>query len=292
MIMSSFDYLKPSSLEEASKLLLENKNSRILAGGTDLLIRMRGGEVKPEKVIDIKNIAGLHEITWEDGRLVLGAAVTWTRIKEDAKIAEHFPALTQASAEFGCYDVRNRATIGGNIANAAPGSECGSPLLIYNADVIVYGPSGERSIPIDQVWLAPGRTNLAEGEFITKVSIPLYPASTKSAYRRISRVEGQDLATCAIAVMISNPEEIAAREVRIALSAVSKTPMRAAELESFLSGKAIDGETINFCKSWMHRNLYPRASSLRGTPEYKKIVLGNLLEDILREFGVLAGELI
>jgi CO/xanthine dehydrogenase FAD-binding subunit len=288
--MSSFDYLKPSSLEETSKLLAENKNSRIIAGGTDLLIRMRANEVRPDKVVDIKGIAELHEIRWEEGRLTLGAAVTWTQIKEDKKIAQHFPALTQAAAHFGCYEIRNRATIGGNVANAAPGSECGSPCLIYDAVVSIFGTSGKRSVPIEKIWLAPGRTTLEEGEFITAVTLPIFPESTKTAYRRISRVEGQDLATCAIAVMAFNPGEPVSREVRVALSAVSKTPMRSKELENLLSYKMIDGEVIELCKVWMQRNLYPRASSLRGTPDYKKLVLGNLLEEILQEFGIITDE--
>lgn len=288
MIMTDFDYIKPGSLESASKILIEDKNSRILAGGTDLFVKIRGGRIRPEKVVDIKGIPGLDEITWGEEGLSIGATATWTQINENERIEKHFPAIVQASSSFGCYDIRNRATLGGNLANGAPGAEGGGPSFIYNAKVKIFGPDGYRTMLVEEFLVGPGRTDLKEGEILTSIIFSLFPAGTKSAYRRASRVKGQDLATCAISVLVLNPDEVVSREVRVALSAVARTPICPAELTSILSYKEINDEVLELAKIWMRGNLYPRASSLRGSPDYKKLVLGGMLEDILIEFNMIS----
>ena len=287
MILADFDYIKPKTLKEASDVLLEYKNSRILGGGTDLFVKMRDGKIRPEKVVDIKDIEELNKIEWQEGFLKLGSAVTWTQIKEDEKIKKHFPALHQASSHFGCYEIRNRATIGGNLANAAPGSEGGGPCVVYEAITVIYGPGGFREVPINEFYVGPGRTSMKDGEFLAAVKLPIYRENVKSAYRRAARVKGQDLATCAITLMVINPDDIKSREVRTGLSAVARTPSRAPELEEMLSKKEITRETLKTAKTWLKANLYPRASSLRGSPDYKKKVLGGFLEEMLDEFGMI-----
>lgn len=287
MIMTEFDYIKPSTLEEASDVLLHNKNSRILAGGTDLFVKIRNKQIKPDVLVDIKGIDGLDQIHWNEGSLFIGVNVTWTQIKENQDIAAHYPALIQAASVFGCYEVRNRATLGGNIANAAPGCEGGGPCLIYDASVKIYGPDGYRTIPLNKFFTGPGRTVLKEGEILTQIIFPAVSPAAKSIYKRASRTKGQDLASCAITFYADKLEESAAGEVRLAMAAAAPTPARFPELENLLSYKIIDGETLELAKVWMKRNLYPRASSLRGTPRYKKIILGNLLEEILLELKLL-----
>ncbi|MCD4785714.1 MAG: xanthine dehydrogenase family protein subunit M [Candidatus Eremiobacteraeota bacterium] len=286
--MTDFDYIKPESLESAVKILLEDKNSRVLAGGTDLFVKIRGGRIRPKKVVDIKGIPGLDEITWDEEGLSIGATATWTQINENERIKKHFPALIQASSSFGCYDIRNRATLGGNLANGAPGAEGGSPSLIYDAEVKIFGTGGYRTIPVEKFLLGPGKTDLKEGEILTSIIFPLFPAGTKSAYRRASRVKGQDLATCALSVLVLNPDEVVSRKVRVALSAVARTPICPAELTTILSYKEINGEVLELAKVWIKGNLYPRASSLRGSPDYKKLVLGGMLEDILLDFDMIS----
>ena len=287
MILADFDYIKPKTLKEASNYLLEHKNARILAGGTDLLVKMRSGSLRPEKVVDIKDIPELKNIEWDERTLSIGANVTWTEIKENEKITKYFPALHQAASFFGCYEVRNRATIGGNLANAAPGSEGGGPCVVYEVTVTLYGQDGYREIPVNEYLTGPGKTSLKVGEILTAIKFPIPPANARSAYRRAARVKGQDLATCAITLMALNPDDASVREIRVGLSAVARTPARMPELEAILSHKNIDTETLNLAKTWLMNNLYPRASSLRGTPDYKKKVLGGFLEEILDEMGLL-----
>lgn len=287
MLSADFEYVKPDSLEDAVEILLKNRNSRILAGGTDLIVKIRGGSLNPGLVVDIKGIDSLNRIDWSEGYISIGAGVTWNRIKYDRLVNEHFPALIHASQSFGCYEVANRATLGGNLANGAPGAEGGCPCAVYGAEIEIFGPDGRRIVPLNQFLLGPGHTALKDGEILISVRMPAGSPGSKSAYRRASRVRGQDLATCGIAVMVLNPDGITDRKVRVALSAVAKTPYRPPELEDMLSGRVIDEEVMGKVRAWLMGNLYPRASSLRGSPDYKKRVLGALLEDILSDFGMI-----
>jgi len=287
MIASTFNYHKPSTLREASETLTLYKNSMIMGGGTDLIVRMRNGTQSPENVVDVKGIDELNKIYWDGEGLFIGAAISITQVKNNTDVKERFPALHQASCVFGCSEIRNRATIGGNLCNASPGAETAGPLLIYNSTAKIWSEGKIKSLPLSDFFTAPGRTALKHGEILTGVTIPTPPAGALSSYRRAARVKGQDLATCAISVMIVNPKKLQEREIRIALSAVMKTPSRARELEKILSGRAITPEVLTEAKNWMRNNLYPRASSLRGTPDYKKDVLCGMLEIILSEFGVL-----
>ncbi len=287
MIPFEFEYYAPSKVEEVSHLLRDG--SVIMAGGTDILIKMREGRVRPSRVIDIKKIPSLHTMQWQDEGLFLGSCVTWSRIKKDEKIKEVFPALHQASCNFGCKEIRNRATVGGNVCNASPGAEIGGPSVVYEALVYVYRKGmGEEKIPFSKFVLSPGRVDLKEGDFVTGVFFPYPPKGSRSAYRRIARVKGQDLATCALTVMAVNPQEPNEREIRVGMSAVFKTPRRDKELEDILSYKPITSEVLKEAKDWIYQNIQPRATSLRGTPQYKRQVMGSLLEILLREIGVMA----
>jgi CO/xanthine dehydrogenase FAD-binding subunit len=287
MILSSFDYHSPAGIQEASRLLLEEKNSMILAGGTDLLVKMRKGGHRPVRLVDVKKIPGLFDIHWEDGSLFVGACVTWSTIKGDDRIREDFPALHQSSLRFGCHEIRNRATLGGNVCSASPGAESGGPLAVYGASVKIHGPQKERVVPFSSFVTGPGRVSLEPGEVVTGVLLPKQPQGAVSAYRRTARVKGQDLATCAITVMAIDPANPPRREIRVALSAVMKTPARADGLEKILSGRPITPGVLAEAKAWLQQNLYPRASSLRGTPDYKKQALGGMLEILLGDLGLL-----
>lgn len=287
MITAEFDYFAPTTVKEASQLLTERKNSMILAGGTDILIRVRNGAHRPARLVDIKNIKQLKRIEWVKEGLFIGSCVTWTQIKENPIVKDNFPALHQASQRFGCREIRNRATIGGNICNASPGAEAGGPAVVYEALIKVESLNGKKLVPVNKFITGPGRTSLQTGEITTGVILPKPPQNSRSAYRRTARVKGQDLATCAITIMAVNPETPESREIRAGLSAVMKTPFRPPELEKILSQKPITREVLKQAKQWMRDNLHPRASSLRGTPDYKREVIGGMLEILLGELQVL-----
>ncbi|MFP4497610.1 MAG: FAD binding domain-containing protein [Vulcanimicrobiota bacterium] len=287
MITHEFSYRKPETLEEASTLLMENKNSQILAGGTDLLVKLRKGNHRPDLVVDIKRIPRLCQLEWKEKGLFIGAGITITGLKNSNEVKKFFPALHQATFRFGCYEVRNRATVGGNICNASPGAECGGPAVVYEARVEIFGNGKFRQVPINEFLTGPGWTSLEPGEIMTGLILPRPPENSVSAYRRTARVKGQDLATCAITILAVNPEKPSDRKIRAGLSAVMKTPFRSPELEEILSHKAIDSKVLKQARTWLKENIYPRASSLRGTPGYKKEVMGGMLEILLEELGLL-----
>jgi CO/xanthine dehydrogenase FAD-binding subunit len=287
MIATDYEYIKPSSIEEITALLKQNKKTVFLAGGTELIISMRCGSLKPERVIDIKNIPQLKQLRWEDGNLFMGSAVTWTEILHNKEIKEHFPALTEAAKVFGCHEIRNRATIGGNLCNASPGAEGGGPCVVYEAKVKLINENGQRVVPISEFLMGPGKTSIRQDEIMEGILLSPLPQGSISGYRRVARVKGQDLATCAITLAVINPQNIQERKIWVGMSAVEKTAFRAVELENILSGKALTKDVLEAARTWIKDNLNPRASSLRGTPDYKKEVLANMLEILLREFNLL-----
>ena len=238
MIMHDFDYYRPDTLKEASTLLSQHNNSMVLAGGTDLLVKMRGGKHRPDRVVDVKAIDGLDCICWREGDLFIGANVTWTQLKNDETVKTHFPALHQSCRRFGCFEIRNRATLGGNVCSASPGCESGGPLVVYEALVEIYGPTGIRREPVVTFITGPGRTSLKSGELVSGVLIPRTLPKTRSAYRRIARVQGQDLATCAVTVLAVNPDDPKTRQVRVGMSAVFKNsgPFTGIRRDTFFEG--------------------------------------------------------
>src|SRR4029077_6325378 len=185
--MRPFAYERPTSLPAAVALLAEHgPDARLLAGGTDLIIRLRDGAIQPQMVVDIKRIAELDdEIREGDGGLTVGAHTTMTDIAADPRIRRDFPALAEAGAVVGSVQIRNRATLAGNICNASPAADTAPALLAYGALVNVIGPSGGRRIPLTEFFLGPGQTVLNAGELVASIELPLPSRRTGAAFGRV-----------------------------------------------------------------------------------------------------------
>ncbi|NOY09516.1 MAG: hypothetical protein GXP33_11830 [Spirochaetes bacterium] len=276
-------YLVPHSLAEASELLLDTGNSMLLAGGTDLLVEKRAGRISPEAVIDIKRIDNLDRITLQENRLVIGALATITDLLRYKSLPEELEALHDAGKEFGCYEIRNRATIAGNLAHASPGAEFGSTLIALNAEAEIFSIRGIRNLPVENLYIKAGKTVLERGEIIAKIIIPLRNNSA-SSYFRASRVNGMDMAVinCALQGFYDN-NKTGGLNYRVCLGAAASVPVRLPEVEKMLS--RIDGtaarssEVFSGIKSYLLKTLNPRALSLRAAPFTKKVLAGNLIED-------------
>jgi len=273
-----FNYIAPTTLEEAIDILKREENAYPMAGGTDLLVAVRAGKVKPSIIVDIKKIPNLKNITFTEKGFLIGALVTIQELKESNLVKTFYPALWQAACCFGCYEIRLRATIGGNIAHSSPGAETSIPLAIYEAQVIINGPEGEKFVPFNQFITGPGKNILIKGELITGFLIPLYPEDIKSIYLRVSRVEGMDLAVCSLAMLILPPESPQARKIRISVGAVAPLPWRVEPVEKFLEDKPITREVILEAQNIIKESISPRESSIRGTPPYKKEMIAFMLE--------------
>jgi CO/xanthine dehydrogenase FAD-binding subunit len=282
-MLNPFDYHRTKDLPEALKYLRQVPEAMVLAGGTDLLVKMRRGRLRPPALLDIKNLEACHGIVQENGHLSVGALTTFQELLESDAIRERFPVLHQAAQAMGCYEIRRRATLGGNVVNASPGSESGSPLAVLEAQVELAGSGGRRRLPVADFWKGPGRTALVPGELLVRILIPNLPPDSRGMYLRRSRVRGMDLASLNVAVMILHPDVVEQREVRIAMGAVAPTPVRAGGVEEMLTGRQVDGQLLRRLRRDIQNGLSPRATSLRASPQYKKQMVGVLTQMALEQ---------
>ena len=265
-------YYSPNTLDEAIKILSDIEGSIVFAGGTDILVEKRAGKIDPYAVVDIKRIGELNFIRVKDNSIEIGPLATITSIIESRTIPIQLEALKDAGKVFGCYEIRNRATIGGNIAHASPGGEFVSTLTALDATVFLQGPNGTREIPIHKFFIGPGKSVREKHEIITMLKIPISTHSA-SAYLRASRTDGMDLAIVNCALMVKK-EEREKISVRAAFGAVAPIPLTLPEVNRLLGAGKIDE-----AKKYLFEYINPRATSLRATPLSKKILITNLLEE-------------
>ncbi|MBI4861105.1 MAG: FAD binding domain-containing protein [Candidatus Riflebacteria bacterium] len=194
--MTASRYERPATVAQAAALLSEAPGrATVLAGGTDLSIRLRTGLFKPELLVDIKHIPSLSEIRWtSSGDLVIGAAVTMRRLYSDQKVCAAFPALTQGARSVGSLQIQERATVGGNVCNASPCMDSAPPLIVMDARLVAVGVKGEREIPIREFFKHVKKTVLAENEVVTAIIVPAAAAGLLTAFDKLKRVRGHDLA--------------------------------------------------------------------------------------------------
>jgi CO/xanthine dehydrogenase FAD-binding subunit len=203
--MRAFAYERPTALDEAVGLLTQHgPDARLLAGGTDLIIRLRDGTLRPGVVVDVKRIAELDGTIRPVGDVLrIGARTTMTEIAADARIRRDFTALAEGAAVVGSVQIRNRATLAGNICNASPAADTTPALLAFGAAVLVAGPGGERRIPLDAFFVRSGVTNLAPGELLTAIELPRTTVPRGSTHVRRTRRRGHDLASVTLACAVA-----------------------------------------------------------------------------------------
>ena len=233
--MKSFEFFEPTTLAEASRLFTA-EHAQLLAGGTDLVIGMKALTETPQSVISLQKIAGLAGITRDGDGVSIGAMTKVRDIELSDEIQNGYTALAEGAAEIGSIQIRNLATIGGNIAHASPAADTVAALLALDAQVDIASADGERSVPIDTFFTGPGQTVLRAGELITRFRLP-NPASG-SHYIKHKIREVMDLAFIGVAsaVEVANGTITGAR---IGLAAVAPTPIRAREAEALLAGKSL-----------------------------------------------------
>ena len=239
--MKSFEFYEPTTLAEASRLFAE-EHAQLLAGGTDLVIGMKAYTETPESVISLQKIPGLTGITTEaDNSISIGAMTKVREVELSADIQQHHTALAEGASEIGSIQIRNLATIGGNIAHASPAADTVAGLLVADAQVDIASADGERSVPIDELFTGPGQTVLTPGEIITRFRLPS-PASG-SHYIKHKIREVMDLAFIGVAAAI-NMDNGTITDARIGLAAVAPTPIRATAAEELLKGNTPTPELL------------------------------------------------
>ena len=237
--MKEFDYFQPKTIAEASELRARyGKAAVLLNGGTDVVIQLREKLIAPDAVIDIKHIPGLDRITFDkQNGLVIGACATVAALSADENVKRYYPFLAEAAESIGSKQVRNRATCIGNIVNASPLCDTGTPLYALNAVVMLESASGKREVPIAEFITFVRKTVLKDDELVTAIRVP-YVEGVKGVFTKVARRKEVDLSTiCGTIVKDGNG-------FRIALGAIAPTPVRLPKTEALLAGKPLTDALI------------------------------------------------
>jgi CO/xanthine dehydrogenase FAD-binding subunit len=266
--LRAFSYERPTALDEAIGLLdRHGEDARILAGGTDLIIRLRDRTLTPATVVDVKRIAEFApSITETDGWVRFSAGTTMTDVHDSPLVRRWFRALAEAARFVGSVQIRNRATLVGNQCNASPAADTAPPLLVYGAVLEVAGPGGRRQIALDDFFVRSGVTKLERGELVTGIRLPLPSGRVGSAFQRRTRRRGHDLASVTLAVSVGE-----SGETRLAYGSLGPRPWL------FVSDRAsADLET------WFARAA-PSPTSMRAAPDYRFAMLRVLTQRALAQ---------
>ena len=243
--MRRFELAVPGSVDECLQILAKRgPDTKVVAGGTDLLPQLKNGVLKPGWVVDLSAVAELRTISdAPDGGLRIGASVTARELELDARVRSRFAALAESAAMVGSVQVRNLATLGGNLCNAAPSADMAPPLLALDADAVIAGPSGQRRVPMASFFLGVRRTVLAPGELLLEIVVPAQGAQSGGNYLRHTPRRELDIAVVGVAsqVTLSGGRCTAAR---IALAAVAPVPLRATDAEQALVGQPLTPQQI------------------------------------------------
>jgi carbon-monoxide dehydrogenase medium subunit len=270
MIPAQFDYHAPRSLDEAIALLGKNAgNAKLLAGGQSLIPAMRFRLASPEVLIDISKISQLEYIREQNGYLAIGALTRETALEESPLVREKYPLLLDTAKVIADPLVRQRATVGGNLAHADPANDHPATMLAYNAQIVARGAKGERVIGIDDFFTGLFESSLAPGEILTEIRIPSPKPGSSGAYVKIERKVG-DYATTAVAVQLEAAGDVC-QAIRIGLTNVNPTPMRALDAEASLVGQPLTVAKLEAAARLAAAACDP-SSDLRGSAEYKRDV--------------------
>jgi len=265
-----FNYLEPATIEEAVSLLGKyDGKAKVVAGGTDLMVQIRDKLIAPEYVVDIGYVSGLDCIDYDEAQgLRIGALTTIRTIEKSGKIFQVYPAISQAAGLLGSMAIRNVATIGGNLCNAAPSADTAPALIGLSAKGKIIGPDGEKLVSLEEFFTGPGCIVCEPGELLVEVQVPVPPPGTKGVYLKHGR-SAIDLATVGVAVIMTLEPGVVCRDVKIVLGAVAPTPMRAKKAEEILRGKKVEPALIEKSAQVAADEARP-ITDVRASAEYRK----------------------
>jgi len=281
--LHAISYESPKSLAQALSLLAAaGDKGRPLAGGSDLIIQMRAGVRQPGQVIDIKDIPELQVIAFspQDG-LRLGAAVCCARITEDAMLKQNYPGLVEAAGLIGSDQIQSRCSVGGNLCNGSPAADTTPALIALGAQCVISSSKGTRTVPVEQIVTAPGRTILTADELLVEFRIAAPKGHSSDCYQRFIPRNEMDIAVVGVgaAVTVDGGKFTAAR---IGLGAVAATPLLAKNAGDSLVGKPVNDESIA-AAAVLAQQIATPISDMRGTAEYRKHLVGVLTRRVVKE---------
>lgn len=264
----------PSTIDAAVSLLAaESGTSRLLAGGTDVLVQLRAGMAEPDLVVDIKRIDGMFDIVEEAGGYRVGAAVPGVAMKEHPGLVAAWPGVVEAANLVGSTQIHNRATLAGNLCNASPAADTVPAMIAASAVVRIHGPDGTRDMPVEEVCTAPGKTSLAKGEMVTSILLPARPAGASDAYLRFIPRSEMDIAVVGCGVSLTMDGDTVT-EARVALGAVAPTARLVPDAAAALIGRTIDAAEADLAAA--ASAACSPINDKRGTIEFRTKVAGVL----------------
>ena len=274
-------YVRPRSVAEAIRHLEEHRGeAKIIAGGTDVILQIRKGEIEPKVLVDITRIPGLNEIRMEDGQIKIGALVTHTQVALSPLIRGKALALSEGASWLGSPQIRNLGTLAGNIVSGQPGADTTIPLLALEANVRVAGRQGERVVPMTEFFVDTGKTVVdSSREMVTEIFFTPLATGEVSVSLRLARRKALALPILTVAIVMSaDTKQKKFGGVRIALGPVATTPFRARQAEGMLTGASISEGIVKEAARAAAKESNPRSSLVRGSEAYRREMVANLVE--------------
>ena len=283
--MEHFEYLRAGSITEALELKQQHgEQALFLSGGTDILLLIKKGIISPRLLISLRNIEELKGIRQSGNKLVIGSGTTLRTLEKSKLIADCFPALHDAVSQMASVQIRNVATLGGNIVNASPGADCAAPLLIYRAMVtLVNRQSQERSVPLESFFTGFKRIDLKPDEIVKEFIIEMPPTGAGSAYLKFMKRKAMDLAHVGVGIYLFIGENGHCEQALIGLATVAPTPIRAEPAEKYLQGRVIDQDSLSASAEIAVGSISP-IDDFRGRAWHKT----EIVKTYIRRAGLLA----
>ena len=269
------NYLAPTTVEEATKLLAETPGAKVFAGATDVIPQIRAGRPEPEALVDLKKIDRLTSVASSDTGWTIGAAVPTVRLTEDDALSAALPGLVEAAGLIGSDQIQSRCSLGGNLCNGSPAADSVPAMIVNDVRAVVAGTGGTRTVPVADVVTGPGSTSLADDEFIVEFEVDKPPAKTGDAYLRLIPRTEMDIAVVGAGARITLDDDGNCASATVALGAVAPTAVRVPDAEAALVGQPIDDDTLAAVAEAASAACNP-IDDKRGTIAYRRQVAGVL----------------
>jgi carbon-monoxide dehydrogenase medium subunit len=280
ILAPEFEYFAPHTLDEALDLLAkyQDKNAKILAGGTDLLVKMKTTNLKLDFLINIKNIPELNFVTWDDG-LKIGAVTSLYQVEKSEEVRTKYLALYEAIKAMAAPAIRNMGSIAGNLCNASPAADTAPPLMVYGAEVKLVSKRGERQVAVEDFLIGPGKTVISSDELLMQIDIPALDKNSGSSFLKISRVKA-DLSKINIAVYLKREDKVC-RDCKIVFGAVAERPIRVKGAENILINQQLTPALLTKVAQRSAEEIRP-INDVRSTAEYRSKVAKVLTEEAVK----------
>ena len=283
-------YFAPQKIEEALEILSKyGKEIKIIAGGTDLLIQYYDRLYEVNGWLDLKNISEFKKIKINKNQMIIGAMVTHAQLEKSQDIKKYYPVLSQAAADIGSPQIRNRGTIGGNIVNASPAGDLLSPLMAYDAQFRLLSTQEEKIVPAEDFFLGPKKTILKPAQLLTQIILPLPSERTYGSWIKVGKRKALVIATITLVLVVKMTEDNKiVKDVRTCLGSVAPTPIEIKEIKKKMAGKNFDQLDFAELGQMVEDKISP-IDDVRGTREYRKDVAKEIMINALKEIGSACG---